>query len=60
MTAATVTPVSALALEDTTMTPTRVATSTSKLWDTSWFNKFCNTQKEPSNGLKMQLRNCLF
>ena len=53
MTAATVTPVSALALEDTTMTPTRVATSTSKLWDTSWFNKFCNTQKEPSNGLKM-------
>ena len=44
---------SALALEDTTMTPTRVATSTSKLWDTSWFNKFCNTRKEPSNGLKL-------
>ena len=31
-----------------------------KLWDTSWFTKSCSTQKKPSNGLKIQLRNRLF
>ena len=51
---ALVTPESGLALEGTMMIPTRVvtklntgeimATSTSKPWDTSWFNKSCNTQ----------------
>ena len=54
MSVALVTPESGLALEGTMMTPTRVvtklstgeimATSTSKQWDTSWFNKSCTTQ----------------
>ena len=54
MSVALVTPESGLALEGTMMIPTRVvtklntgeimATSTSKPWDTSWFNKSCNTQ----------------
>ena len=54
MSVALVTPESGLALEGTMMTPTRLvtklntgeimATSTSKLWDASWFNKSCNTQ----------------
>ena len=54
-TAATVTPVSVLALEGSAMTPTRVvtklymeeimATSTSKRWDIFWSSKSCNTQK---------------
>ena len=62
------TPESGLALEDSTMTRTRVVTklllveimvtNTSKQWDTSWSNNSCNTQKEPLNGLKIQLRNC--
>ena len=57
------TPESGSALEGTVMTPTRVATkldpgqimatSISKLWDTSWFNKFCRTQNErPLNATK--------
>ena len=60
-TAATVTPGLGLALEATTMTPTRVATkllmdqivATSRLkrWDTCWFNKCCNKRKQPSKGL---------
>ena len=55
MSVALVTPESGLALEGTMMIPTRVvtklytgeimATSTSKRWDTSWFNKCCNTQR---------------
>ena len=55
MSVALVTPESGLALEGTMMTPTRVvtklntgeimATSTSKRWDTSWFNKCCNSQR---------------
>ena len=64
------TPESGLALQGTLMTPTRVATkqslsteqimatSTSKRWDIFWSNKSCNTQKQPSSGLKMRLRNC--
>ena len=62
------TPGSALALEGITMILTRVVTkllmeqimaaSTLKLWDTSWSNKFGSTQKQPSRGLEMQLRNC--
>ena len=55
MSVAVATPESGLALEGTMMTPTRVVTklntgeimptSTSKQWDTSWFNKCCNTQR---------------
>ena len=66
-TATNVTPGSALALEGITMILTRVvtkllmeqimATSTSKRWDTSLSNKSGGTQKEPPNGLEMQLRN---
>ena len=61
------TPESGLAQQGTLMTPTRVATklntgeimatSTSKRWDIFWSNNSCNTQKQPSSGLKMQLRN---
>ena len=55
MSVALVTPESGLALEGTMMTPTRVvtklntgeimATSSSKQWDTSWFNKCRNSQR---------------
>ena len=70
MSVALVTPESGLALQGTLMTPTRVATkqslcteqimatSTSKRWDIFSSNKSCNTQKQPSSGLKMRLRNC--
>ena len=68
MIAPVVTPESGLALKGSLMTPTRVATklllmhqimasSTSKRWDIFWSSNSCNTQKQPSSGLKMQLRN---
>ena len=69
MIAPVVTPESGLALKGSLMSPTLVATklllmdqimasSTSKRWDIFWSSNSCNTQKQPSSGLKMQLRNC--